>query len=86
MKIMFCLFIWILIGFVSFIYMVVDDIRGEEYNPDYFDGDLLKIFLIALLLGGIMPFAILYELEVFQKAVYWLANIGHKKKEDESNA
>lgn len=86
MKIMFCLFIWILIGFLSFIYMMVDDIRGEEYNPDYFDGDLLIFFLIALLLGGIMPFVILYELEVFQKAVYWLVNIGYKKKEDESNA
>lgn len=74
---------WILSGFIAFVYMLTVDLRGEEYDPEYFDKDLLYCFLIALLLGYLTPVFLLIDNQIekqsLQKFIYKLANIGYKE-------
>lgn len=76
---------WILSGFIAFVYMLTVDLRGEEYDPEYFDKDLLYCFLTALLLGYLTPVFLLIDSQIekqsLQKFIYKLANIGYKEKE-----
>ena len=76
---------WVLCGFIAFVYMLVDDLRGEEYDPEYFDKGVLCCLLFALLLGYLTPVLLLIgnqiEKQSLQKFIYKLANIGYKEKE-----
>lgn len=76
---------WALCGFITFIYMIISDLRGEEYDPEYFDKDVLICLFFAVLLGYLTP-ALLFidnqiEKQTLQKLIYKLANIGYKEKE-----
>ena len=76
---------WVLAGFIAFIYMLVEDLRGEEYDPEYFDKDVLICLFYALVLGYLTPVFLFIgnqlENQTIQKFIYKLANIGYKKKE-----
>lgn len=76
---------WVLAGFIAFIYMLVGDLRGEEYDPEYFDKDLLIVLFQAILLGYLTPVFLLIvnqiEKQSLQKLIYKLANIGYKERE-----
>lgn len=82
MKIVYILlFSWFLVGLLSFLHFLVHDLRGEEYDPDYFDSDLLMMFLVSVLLGYLTTLLILYDRQVIQRILYKLANIGYKERE-----
>lgn len=76
---------WVLCGFVAFIYMLISDLRGEEYDPGYFDKDILMVLFQAILLGYLTPAILLIvnqiEKQSLQKLIYKLANIGYKERE-----
>jgi hypothetical protein len=82
MKIVYILlFSWFLVGLLSFLHFLVNDIRGEEYDPDYFDSDLLMMFLVSVVFGYLTTLLILYDRQVIQRILYKLANIGYKERE-----
>ena len=63
--------------------MLVSDLRGEEYDPEYFDKDVLIVLFQAILLGYLTPVFLLIinqiEKQSLQKFIYKLANIGYKE-------
>ena len=80
MKIVYILlFSWFLVGLLSFLHFLVEDLRGEEYNPDYFDSGLLMMFLASVLFGYLTTLLILYDRQVIQRILYKLVNIGYKE-------
>ena len=91
--IIFFIALWIMIGFISIVFAYVYDVRGEEYNPNYLDGEMKYIILFSL--GGCMTLIITIvafisvwidehkpKSRLFTKFIYWLANIGVKKDGD----
>lgn len=74
---------WVLSGFIAYVYVLIVDLRGEEYDPEYFDKDLLLCLLYSLLLGYLTPLLLLInnqiEKQSLQKFIYKLANIGYKE-------
>ena len=85
--------LWIMIGFISIVFAYAYDVRGEEYNPNYFDGEMKYIILCSL--GGCMTLIVTIvafisvwidehkpKSRLFTKFIYWLANIGVKKDGD----
>lgn len=85
--------LWIMIGFISIVFVYAYNVRGEEYNPNYFDGEMKYIILFSL--GGCMTLIVTIvafisvwidehkpKSRLFTKFIYWLANIGVKKDGD----
>lgn len=74
---------WLLAGFVGAIWMTATDVRGIEYDSDYFDKFFYTIFVLVIALGFIslvfMGISSLIRYEVINKSIYKLANIGVKK-------
>ena len=78
---------WFVIGFISMIFMHLWDMRGEEYDEDYFDETCIFISFVVILLGYIslifMIFASIYiklkGKKLITKLLYKIANIGVKK-------
>ena len=68
--------------------MILLDMRGEEFDEDYFSFSSEKIifYLCSILLGYITMFIFIgvciYNHRPFTKIMYWLANIGVKKDGD----
>ena len=73
------LLFWVLSGVIYFIHFTIDDIRGEEYDPDYFEGDFVKYFFVSIIIGYFGLPIILIEKEIIQKTIYKLYNIGYKE-------
>lgn len=80
-------------GFISIIFAYAYSTRGEEYNPNYLDGEMKYIILLSF--GGCMTLivtivAFIYvwinehkpKSRSFTKFIYWLGNIGVKKDGD----
>lgn len=74
---------WFIVGLVSIILIHLHDMRGEEFDEDYFDSECIVISVIGILFGYvtilIYLYGILKEHKPFTKLFYWLANIGLKK-------
>lgn len=85
--------LWIMSGFIPIIIAYAYDIRGEEYNSNYLDGEMKFIILSSLggcitLILTIIAFISVWidehkpKSRSFTKFIYWLGNIGIKKDGD----
>lgn len=77
---------WFLAGFISMIYFWVSDMRGEEFDENYFDFLNICISLLILMFGY---FSVIISYltwasknKPFTKLIYKLCNIGIKNKEN----
>lgn len=81
--------LWIMIGFIYIVFVYAYDVRGKEYNSNYFDGEIKYIILYSLggcmtLILTIVAFIIAWidehklKSRPFTKFIYWLGNIGVK--------
>lgn len=78
---------WFFAGFISVIWNWFYEMRGEEFNPDYFDIGVIGLSFLFFILGYIsliLSYFILYanQNKPFTKLIYKLANIGIDKKEE----
>lgn len=83
--------LWVVSGFISIVFTYAWDIRGEEYNANYLNGEMKYIILFSL--GGCITVILTIAASIsvwlekrepksrpFTKFVYWLGNIGVKKR------
>ncbi len=80
---------WFLVGFFTLLYIWIDDMRGQEFDPYYFEQEgAIFISLLMIVLGYISPIICFliyiseYDKKPFTKLIYKLCNIGIKKKEE----
>ena len=77
---------WFLIGLIAGTILILSDMRGEEFDEDYFSAEIILVYLGSILLGYVTVLIIIgcfiYNHRPFTKFMYWLANIGVKKDED----
>lgn len=79
--------VWLFFGLISFLFLCAEDMRGKEFDKDYFKNDgyiLASIFIIML---GIISFIIYIIYEFFKKInftklIYKICNIGVKKDKE----
>ena len=68
--------------------MILLDMRGEEFDEDYFSLENIAVYLGSILFGCITMFIFIgvciYNHRPFTKFMYWLANIGIKKDGDDN--
>ena len=87
--------IYIICGLLSALLVVLSGMRGEEYDPNYFDFDLLLLCCLVFC-GGCISLAVviiislwkfLWTSKIVTKKLYQLANIEIKflKDEEETN-
>ena len=79
---------WFLIGIITGTIMILLDMRGEEFDEDYFSLENIAVYLGSILFGCITMFIFIgvciYNHRPFTKFMYWLANIGIKKDGDDN--
>ena len=79
---------WFLIGLITGTIMILLDMRGEEFDEDYFSLENIAVYLGSILFGCITMFIFIgvciYNHRPFTKFMYWLANIGIKKDGDDN--
>ena len=77
---------WFLIGLITGTIIILLDMRGEEFDEDYFSLENIAVYLGSILFGCITMFIFIgvciYNHRPFTKFMYWLANIGVKKDGD----
>lgn len=86
------LIIWFVSGLLTFILMLIHDLRGQDYNECYFD-DIFVVFGAAIILGCAGLVYVLYRLLFVKtnvksrlyKLMYDAANIGIKTAEEDIN-
>ena len=75
---------WVLVGFLSVILIYIDDIRGKEFDPNYFkdsEGFYLGLILFGYISMIIFVFYYICDKKLFIKLIYKIANIGVKTQE-----
>lgn len=74
---------WFIVGLICVMTICVSDLRGKEFNPDYFDGSTVYIFIFLITFGYISIFITYYlfasEKKYFTRLIYKICNIGVKK-------
>lgn len=79
---------WFIVGLISVILLFAIDLRGEEYNENYFN-DKFAPALLAFVCGYIsLIFVILAyndKNKFLHKLIYKITNIGIDKKTEETN-
>ena len=79
---------WFLIGLITGTIIILLDMRGEEFDEDYFSLENIAVYLGSILFGCITMFIFIgvciYNHRPFTKFMYWLANIGIKKDVDDN--
>ena len=78
---------WFAIGFICMFIMWISEMRGKEFNPDFFDEEGTAFVSLMLFLCGYISLILILsfyieEKNIFTKLVYKIANIGIKKKEE----
>ena len=77
---------WFLIGLIAGTILILSDMRGEEFDEDYFSVENIVVYLGSILLGYVTVLitigCFIYIHRPFTKFMYWLANIGVKKDGD----
>ena len=82
-------------GFISIVFAYAYGVRGEEYNPNYLDGEMKYIILFSLcgcitLIVTIVAFISVRidkhkpKSRLLTKFIYWIGNIGIKKYGDDN--
>lgn len=87
---MWFILLWFAVGFASIVFAWILDMRGQEYDEDYFKQS--GIFITALIMtmfGFISPVIVLItaieDKRIFTKFIYKIANIG-MKSDDRSDS
>ena len=74
---------WFIVGLISAMILWISDMRGKEFNENYFDSTAILISIVLIVLGYVSPFMIFWlftsEKKYFTKLIYKIANIGLKK-------
>ena len=78
---------WFVVGLISVIVIWILELRGTEFNGDYFDKEHVTVSILLFLLGYI-SFIIMYaaltqDKKYFTRFIHKIANIGVKKETDE---
>lgn len=77
---------WLVVGFISMVFTWLCDMRGAEFNKNYFDKDCIMLSFFILIWGYaslIILCCILISKHInFTKLIYKIANIGVKKTEE----
>lgn len=80
---------WLLCGLLVSLVLTAYDLRGNEYNPDYFDHDFWVMFLMFALFGYtniVIVVIAMFKEKVFDKIepgkiIHKITNIGVKKSD-----
>ena len=78
---------WLLCGLLVSLILTACDLRGKEYNQNYFDGDFWGALLVVTLLGYaniVVVIVVMFKEKVLDKIepgkiIYKITNIGIKK-------
>lgn len=74
---------WFIVGLISAMILWISDMRGKEFNENYFDSTAILISIVLIMLGYISLFMIFWlftsEKKYFTKLIYKISNIGLKK-------
>lgn len=74
---------WFVVGLICVMVICVSDMRGEEFDPDYFNAPMVTMFIILIIFGYISIFITYYlfasEKKYFTRLIYKICNIGVKK-------
>ena len=86
---MWFILLWFAVGFASIVFAWVLDMRGKEYDEDYFkQSGMFITALIMTMFGFISPIIVLItaieDKRIFTKFIYKIANIG-VETEDKNN-
>lgn len=79
---------WFVVGLISVIFAYVIDLRGEEYDENYFNdkfGITLFVFVCGYLSVILVIFAYNNKKKFLQKLIYRIANIGIDTKTKKDN-
>jgi hypothetical protein len=74
---------WFVVGLICVAVICVSDMRDKEFDPDYFDGPTVFIFILLITFGYISIFITYYlfasEKKYFTRLIYKICNIGVKR-------
>ena len=77
---------WLVVGIISLIGSWILELRGSDYDENYFDKEHIYVSFLLIVLGYLSPLiicmAITSEKKYFTKFVYKVANIGFRNKEN----
>lgn len=76
---------WFIVGLLSVITIWIMELRGKDYNENYFDKEHIIVSIIMILFGY-MSFVIIYaaltqDKKYFTRFIYRIANLGKKEEE-----
>lgn len=75
--------VWFLGGILTAAYLIVTDLRGKEFNENYFSTEVFFCTLIVIAFGLISAVILIgsevHEKKAISKILYKLANIGYNK-------
>jgi len=74
---------WVFVGFLSFIGACIIDMRGMKYDENYFNDDVIVVFLICLFFGYISPLMMFLSMlpweKIASKLYKWMYKIANGK-------
>lgn len=80
---------WFVLGLICVMIICVSDMRGQEFDEDYFDAPIVTMFIILIMLGYISIFITYYlfasEKKYFTRLIYKICNIGVKRNDQNKN-
>lgn len=82
---------WLLIGTIGTFRIIMEDMRGVQYNPNYFNAEMVLSILVTICLGIItLIYSLFYENENSavkkeRKITKFLWNIANKEREELTN-
>ena len=79
--------LWFVVGLVCMLSLWINEMRGKEFDEDFFTEDVVFVSFVLVILGFISPF-LLYaactkEKKYFTRLIYKIANIGVRKDKAE---
>lgn len=80
---------WFVAGLICVMTICVSDMRGKEFDPDYFSTSTVGMFVILIIFGYISIFITYYlfasEKKYFTRLIYKICNIGVKRTNKNKN-
>ena len=74
---------WFIIGLICVMAICVSDMRGKEFDPDYFNGPTVGMYILLIMFGYVSILITYYlfasEKKYFTRLIYKICNIGVKK-------
>lgn len=74
---------WFVVGLISVMIIWISDMRGKEFDENYFEEGSILAFMVLVIFGYVSPFIVYYvftsEKKYFTRLIYKICNIGIKK-------